>query len=102
MANSYIPKTASIIGRLEVQRPDGVGKITAYRGVASTGDRSNDERVLTDGLRLEMPGHRPNQFSMTPSSFRKHREASHRDLGKGPENGCTILRETGIYAGETA
>lgn len=101
MANSYIPETASIIGRLEVQRPDGIGKITAYRGVASKGYRSNYSRVLTYWLRLEMPGHRANQYSMTPSSFQKHLEASHRDLDKGPENGCAILLETGIYAGET-
>jgi hypothetical protein len=102
MANSDIPKSASIIGRLAIQRPDGIGRITAYRGVASRGYRSDYARVLTYWLRRELPGHRANQYSMTPGTFREHLAASHRDLGKGPENGCTVLLETGIYAGEEA
>ena len=99
MASARIPDTADLIGRVVVEKPEGRASMTAYRGYASKGYRSDYERVPTYWLAIVQPwAPTVDRHSVTPKVFAKHVAASIKDLNANTRADTVITERTGIYA----
>lgn len=99
MARSYIPNTARVIGKLELQTPDGrIGRVYAFEGEASKGYRSGYEKVEAYWVRMESANGFHSQNSLTPAKFRTHLAATVKDLANLPVSEGKVITRTGCYA----